>query len=363
MKILLVITKAEIGGAQNFVLSLAKGFRNNGQDVSVAFGEGNYLPEELIKEKIPFFIIKSLKRSKNPFKIIHYIFELKKLINNENFDVIHFNSTNTLPGVISIKLSKNKPRTVFTIHGLSVMDPNYKTSFILKSFFRIYFKFFLSFINKTVFVSKDNFNEFIRQGIKKENIIIYYGLDLKSDYFFDRKNARIELGKLVNKNLEGVYLIGSIGRLAEQKNYNFIIKNWLELKKERNDAELLIIGEGPERDKYENMIKEFNIVNDILLPGEIKDASRLLKGFDLFVLPSAYEGLPISLVEVIFSGIPVLASDVGGNREIIGIENCFELNNEKEFIKKFKRIPVVNVDESLFAADFMVKDYINIYEE
>lgn len=362
MKILLIITKAEIGGAQEFVLTLARGLKKKGHEVSVAFGEGDYLPQELKKENITYFRLKSLKRSKNPLIAISFIFELKALIDKEGFDIIHFNSTNVLPGIFGVKLSKYNPKTVFTVHGLSVIDPRYKASIWLKIVFRVYFKFFLNFVDKIVFVSKDNFNESIRQGIKRENIVIYYGLDIKPDYFLDKSIARKELEKLTNKNLEGVCLIGSIGRLAEQKNYNFVIKSWPEIKKEKENAKLLIIGEGPEREEYEKMIKRLDATDNILLPGEVKSASRLLKGFDLFILPSIYEGLPISLIEVLFSGIPVLASDVGGNREIIGMNNCFELNNEIEFLDKFKKDFIINVDKSLFAADFMVKEYIKVYE-
>lgn len=362
MKILLVITKAEIGGAQTFVLSLAKGLKSKGVQVAVAAGKGDFLPNELEKYNIPFFYLNNLKRSKNPLAVFSFIIELRKLIRRENFDVVHFNSTNTLPGVFAAKLIKKKTLTVFTVHGLSILHPEYKASKILKIIFKAYFKFFLNYIQRIIFVSEYDSVEAAKQKLTNRGEVIYNGLEMPLDYFLSKDEARLELEKITSKNLKGKYLIGSIGRLAEQKHYDFLIKNWSEIKKIKPDSKLIIIGEGAERKKYEEMIKKYNVFEDIFLPGEKKDASRLLKGFDLFILPSIYEGLSISLIEALFSGIPVLASDVGGNREVIGIENYFMLNNDLDFLEKLKKVEKAKIDSSLFAAESMVKKYKEIYE-
>ena len=362
MKILLVITKAEIGGAQTSILTLARGFKKCGNEIYVAFGDGDFLPIELKKEGIPFFCLKNLKRNKNPLSAILFIFELKSLIDKERFDVIHFNSTNTLPGVFSAILSRGNPKTIFTVHGLSILDSKYKASPFLRFLYKIYFKLFLNYIDRIIFVSKCNLAEAIKQKITTRGIFISNGLDIKPDYFLSRNEARNRLGELINNDLTDDYLIGSIGRLAFPKNYEFILNIWPEIKKIKKEAKLIIIGEGNERKKYEKIIKDFNIGNDVFLVGEIKNASRFLKALDLFVLPSIYEGLSISLIEVLFSGIPVLASDVGGNREVIGAENCFTLNGEMEFLEKLKKEVLVKTDKSSFTADYMVKEYIKIYE-
>ena len=362
MKILLVITKAEIGGAQTFILSLARGLKKIGCEVAVAFGDGDYLPNELKKENISCFYLNNLKRSRNVFLTFSFVKELKELINKESFDIVHLNSTNTLPGVFAAKLSRIKPKTIFTVHGLSVFDPEYKAPKLLKTIFKMYFKIFLRLVDKIVFVSEYNLEEAIRQNITNKGVVIYNGIEISSNYFFDEVTARYELGRLVNRNLGEFYLIGSIGRLAEQKHYDFILKNWLDIKRIKPNAKLIIIGEGPERKKYENIINDLNINDDVLLAGEIKDASQLLKGFDLFILPSIYEGLSVSLIEALFAGVPILASDVGGNKEVIGEENCFKLNDNKEFLEKLESIPKIVIANSLFSANIMAQRYKDIYE-
>ena len=328
MKVLIIVTKAEIGGAQIFVLNLAQGLKNKGYEVSVAFGKGDFLSQELDKYGIKYFRLKNLERTNNLFSMFLFIKELKNLIDKEKFDIIHFNSSNTLLGVISAKLSKTKSETIFTIHGLSVLDPNNKSIFILKYIYKLYFKFFLSYVDKVVFVSKFNLEEIERQKILVKGFIVYNGLDLGPASFLNRAEAINELNKFINIDLSGSYLIGSVGRLAYPKNYEFLIQTWPEIKKNKPNAKLIIIGEGPERFKYEKLIKSLDLQNDIFLPGQMNYSSRVLKAFDLFILSSIFEGLSVSLIEAVYAGIPALASRVGGNEEIIGVNNCFILNNK-----------------------------------
>lgn len=362
MKTLLVITRAELGGAQTFLLSLARGLKKNGMQVAIAAGDGDFLPSELGKEKIPFFYLKTLKRNSNPLSIFSFIIELRRLLKREEFDVVHFNSTNTLPGALAAKLLRRKILTVFTVHGLSVIHPSYKAPKILKVIFKKYFKFFLSYVNRIVFVSNHDFTESAAQGIAGSGELIYNGLEINSNYFLSRNEARSELEKVIKSKIEDAYLIGSIGRLAEVKNYDFLIRNWLEIKKIRPNARLIIIGEGPERVKYEKIVKEGKFSDDIYFPGENRLASKLLKGFDLFILPSIFEGLSISLIEALFAEIPVLASNVGGNMEIVGDDNCFVLGDDEDFFNKLKMVDIPKIDTNLFVADDMVKKYQELYE-
>ena len=110
MKILIVITKSEIGGAQMFALSLARGLKAAGEDVSVAGGPGAYLPAELEKSGISFRRLENLERSRNPLKGLSFIRELKEYVFREKFDVVHLNSTNALLGVWGLSRLEPKPR-------------------------------------------------------------------------------------------------------------------------------------------------------------------------------------------------------------------------------------------------------------
>ena len=347
MKILIVITKAEIGGAQVFALNLAKGLKKLGEEVVVAGGPGEFLPEALKQENIHFHRFEYLKRSLNPLNSLKFLKELKDYTKEGNFDLVHLNSTNALLGAWSLdnlkKKNNNKPKVVFTVHGLSLLDERYKGNRIIKYLYKLFFKLAFKKLDKIFFVSKNNLEFAERNNILHKNSkteLIYNGLDIDNNYYFQREEARQVLQEKLKKiSRETIFndsnfIYGSIGRLAYPKNYEFLISAHKALTEKIPNAKLVIIGEGPEREKYEAMIKAYRLENEIFLLGEMQEASKYLKAFDLFVLPSVFEGLSLSLIEASLAKIPVLASLVGGSEEIIGSLRCFKLNDLAEFIEK-----------------------------
>jgi glycosyltransferase involved in cell wall biosynthesis len=360
MKDLICITHGNIGGATNFVFWLAKGLKERGVEVKVGFGEGDYLKEKLEKEKIEFVNFKWLKRTHNPLSNLFFIFEIKKFLDKEKFDVCHFNSTNALFGAISAKISKSKSKTVFTIHGLSILDPNYEKNFWLKPIYWLIFKFLLSFVDVPVFVSKKNLEDAKKLKLVKDGVVIYNGII--EPEFLEREIARKFFEEKIKIDLKDKFLIGSIGRLDYQKNYEFLINVFPEILKIKPEAIAIIVGEGPERKKLENLIEKANLKEKIFLIGELKDASKYLKAFDLFILSSRYEGLSITLIEALFAQIPILTSDVGGNKEIVG-ENCvFDLNNKENFFQKFQRFEIPKTKREIFIFERMIKEYLNLFQ-
>ncbi len=361
MKILLVITKAEIGGAQNVVLNLARGLKENNNEVVVAAGDGNYLPEELKKIDIKFKRLNKLKRGNNPFKNLSFISELKNYVISEKFDVVHFNSSNTLLGVWGLAKLKSRPRLIFTVHGLSLLDNRYQVFAPLKLIYRLFFRLAFKKLDQIVFVSRLNLDfaktSGLLRGLENKSTLIYNGVSFPPDYLLSREEAR----QILKLNPED-YVYGSIGRLAYPKNYEFLINTFKAVKNIEPKARLLIIGEGPERIKYENLIKSYKLEDRIILSGEIKQASRYLKAFDLFVLPSIFEGLSISLIEAVSAKVPAISSRVGGNEEIVGVENCFEVNDKEEFLNKLKGENQAIINNKLFSDINMVKKYQDIYE-
>jgi glycosyltransferase involved in cell wall biosynthesis len=364
MKVLIVITHGNIGGATNFVFYLVKGLKEKGAEIKVGFSEGEYLKEKLKKEKIEFVNFKWLKRTHNPLSNLFFIFEIKKFLDKEKFDICHFNSTNALFGAIGAKISKSKPKTIFTIHGLSILDPNYKKNFWLKPIYWLIFKFLLSFVDVPVFVSKKNLEDAKKLKLVKDGVVIYNGIPQPE--FLEKEIARKFFEEKTKINLENKFLIGSIGRLDYQKNYEFFIKIFPEILKIKPEAIAIIVGEGPERKELESLIKKTNLKEKIFLIGELKDASKYIRAFDLFILPSRYEGLSITLIEALFAQILILASDVGGNKEIIGEDFVFELDNKTDFLLKFKMIlessPKILKKEE-FTLLSMISNYLQLFEK
>ncbi|MEW6652263.1 MAG: glycosyltransferase [Bacteroidota bacterium] len=372
MKILLVITKSEIGGAQVFLLNLAKMLKVLGYQVEVAGGEGDYLKDELRRLGIKFHYIKSLKRNVSLFNHLSFSFDLYSLLSKNLYDIVHLNSSNTLMGIFAIKFLRNKPKTVFTFHGLSLVDKDSGANKYLKFFAFLYFKYFLKFVDRTVFVSNINYSEAIQDKIVKTGSVIYNGLNLVQDDFYDKDKSRNYFSNLFNYSFSDYFLLGSTGRLAFQKNYEFLIENFNLITKSFPLTKLIIIGEGPNRELYDRQIKELGLEKDIFLVGALKESHKYIKAFDIFVLPSRYEGLSISIIEALFAGIPILATDVGGNSEIVGNDSnqLYKLNDIEDFVGKFKWIrhnsdPIIEYNgnrKSMFDSAEMVKQYEEIYK-
>jgi glycosyltransferase involved in cell wall biosynthesis len=192
--------------------------------------------------------------------------------------------------------------------------------------------------------------------------------------FVPREEARDFFAKKIGTQdiafLRDKFIIGSLGRLDYAKNYEFLINIFPEILKIRSNACAIIIGEGGERAMYEKLIVEKNLADKIFLPGSVANAARYDQGFDLFVQTSRYEGLSIALIEALFAGLPIITTDVGGSRETVGIEEeIYQLDNQKEFLKKFEQILVSEVREKIFlknklqANNFLLKNTVAGYEK
>lgn len=336
MKILLVITKSEIGGAQVFVLNLARSLKLLGHEVEVAAGEGDYLFHELKKFDIPHHYLNSLKRDVSIFNSFYFIYDFYRFLKSKDFQLIHLNSSNTLVGSISAKLLARKPKVIFTFHGLSFLDKHFNQNWFIKYFAKLYFKLFMRIVDASVFVSQLNYDESKQAGIVKYGDVILNGLDESQMTFLNPEDARKYFSDLCGINCVSNFIIGSTGRLAYQKNYEFFIENFKKIKSRIPNVKVVIIGDGPDHEKFKKRITELGIQNDFYLVGAIKDSYQYIKAFDVFALPSRYEGLSISLIEAVFAECPILASDVGGNSEIVGknSQQLFELDNIEDFIDK-----------------------------
>ncbi|PKM91828.1 hypothetical protein CVU82_01315 [Candidatus Falkowbacteria bacterium HGW-Falkowbacteria-1] len=371
MNILILITKSEIGGAQKFVANLAQGLKEKGNKVSIASGENKgYLFDFAKSNSIDFHFIRGLERNSNPFASFVFLIDFYLFLKKNKPDVVHLNSSNALLGAISAKLANMGVKTVFTVHGLSVLDSNYKGNLFKRAIFMAFFKFCFLFVDDLVFVSQNNLKLSIKNNMSKRGRLIYNGVDLS---FIGREEARrFILNKVGLNEASDVFLLGSIGRLAYPKNYEFLIENFHKIKEIRRNIKLVIIGDGPEKERYASLIKANGHEKDIILLGKIDDASKYLKAFDLFILPSIFEGLSIVLIESLLSGIKIVASNVGGNSEVIGMDNCYKLNDIDDFLRIFReKISSVqksctdknkdSIERTSFSSDKMVDKYMDVY--
>ena len=109
-------------------------------------------------------------------------------------------------------------------------------------------------------------------------------------------------------NVEGKIVIGHVGRFNEQKNHFFLLKIFSELIKINKDFILLLVGDGNLRTSIEREVENLNIKEYVKFLGEKKEIPLILQGFDLFLFPSLYEGLPVTLIEAQAAGLKIITS-------------------------------------------------------
>ena len=188
-------------------------------------------------------------------------------------------------------------------------------SFLFKLFQRFSIRIFHNFSREVICVSYGIQEDLIRKGVKKIKTRVIHNPAYPTNGITDQT-----LDDNSQKWLQGEKLkLISVGNLKSQKNYPNII--WaVELLKKESDLKphLLILGEGPERNAIELIIKEKNLEEDVNLMGLHSDPLSLIKKADLLVLPSNFEGFGLVIVEALSVGVTVVSTDcLSGPKEII----------------------------------------------
>ena len=124
-------------------------------------------------------------------------------------------------------------------------------------------------------------------------------------------------------DIEDKFVIGNVGRIHFQKNHPFIIKVFSEIHKMKKNSVLLLVGDGVEKEKIKEMVKQYNLEKNVLFLGIRKDTPQLLNAMDVFLFPSLFEGLPLALVEAQTSNLLIYASKGRINKDIVINEDNF----------------------------------------
>ncbi len=152
--------------------------------------------------------------------------------------------------------------------------------------------------------------------VPKERIITLYNcIDMKTaeNKLFSKKEARHQL------NIpENTLLIGTVGRLAPEKDQKTLIYAFLNAKPFLPDAKLLLIGDGPLEQDLKQLVKQLQLQDDVIFSGFVPDAQRYLKAFDIFMLTSTREAFGRVLIEAMIAKVPVIGTRTNGIPEVIG---------------------------------------------
>ncbi|WP_163538990.1 glycosyltransferase family 1 protein [Gracilibacillus sp. YIM 98692] len=154
--------------------------------------------------------------------------------------------------------------------------------------------------------------------------IIKNGIDV--DKFLFNRDIRNKTRKLLN--LEGKFVIGSVGKFTKTKNHTFLIDVFNDIQKKDKNAVLILIGTGNRKKMLQNKISKLNIEEKVKFLGNRNDVNDLMQAMDALIHPSLYEGLPLTLIEAQTSGLPCMVSRTVSNEvKITNLVNFLDLND------------------------------------
>ncbi len=306
MKVLYVITQADGGGAQKYVLALAKRFHG-----TIAAGnEASRLFEDAKAVGVKTIELHHLKRSINPIQELLGMRELIQLIRKEQPDIVHLNSTKA--GVLGSLIKPwVKTKIMFTAHGFIFNEP---LPFPFKLIAALIEKFASLFRDHIIAVSNADRRSALRFHICSPEKIstVYNGLPPLT--FLAKDEARSQL-----RLPQHTFVFGTIANFYKTKGLDILVQAAALLPKELIEKiQIVVIGDGTEADSLKLKVKSLKLENTFKLTGKIPNAAQYLKVFDTFILPSRKEGFPYALLEAMQAGLPIVATDVGGNREAAG---------------------------------------------
>ena len=353
------------GGVEAVVMNFYRNIdRNKIQFTFVCDEDSTDIPYEEI-EKLGGKIIIVPPYSK-PFK---YHSALKKALKEDDYKIIH--SHISTMSVFSLFAAKCAGVPVRIAHSHSTTNKKEKKKNLMKQILRPFSKVFATdymccseLAGRWLFGNKE---------YDKGNVyLLNNAIDLDKFKYNEslRKKKRKELGIK-----DDTLVIGHIGRFVAQKNHDFLIDIFNEIHKKNNNSILLLAGQGPLMEDIKNKVKELNLEDSVKFLGQRNDANELYQAFDVFLLPSLYEGLPVVGVEAQAAGLLCyLSDDMTKETKVLDITKFMSLNNTPEEwannilddVKKYKRI---DTSKEMTAKNFNIKEeakkleeyYLNLY--
>ncbi|MDW8394911.1 MAG: glycosyltransferase family 4 protein [Anaerolineae bacterium] len=315
MRVLLIMTAREIGGAENYVLHLVRALHSRVQFTVVLADHPKIRPLAAQLEQaarvwaLPF---------DKPLQLPRIVALLRRLARAH--DVVHINSNHpgSRLGIATALALRGQPTPIVCVeHRVSPISDIVVPS-LLRPILPYLFRYSRRHVAKLVAVSQQNAQVLkALYGIPTEKIaVIHNGVPLSSasDQELARMRSKVRAELSVSSAEK---LILTVARLSPNKGVEFLIRAMPSVLAARPDTYLAIAGAGEEREHLEQVANALALRNHVHFLGFRSDIPALLAASDLFVLPSLEEGLPLALLEAMSSGVVPICTAVGGIPEVV----------------------------------------------
>jgi sugar transferase (PEP-CTERM/EpsH1 system associated) len=365
-----VIYRLDVGGLENGLVNLinripADRFRH----AIICLTDFTAFRQRLQRGDVSVFAL-----NKPPGNSPVTLFKLWRLLKQLRPDIIHTRNLAALEGTLAAALA-GVPIRIHGEHGRDIDDLDGRST--RRQIMRRLFK---PFVNHYIAVSRD-LESYLRQkiGVPHSRIAqIYNGVD--SELFHPAGERREEV-PCAGFAGTGDFVIGTVGRMQDVKDQLTLARAFVRLIQAIPGAaqrlRLVMIGDGPLREKVRVLLANAGLERNAWLPGERNDVPRIMRSFDLFVLPSLAEGISNTILEAMASGLPVLATAVGGNSELIqaGVTGTLVPRDDPESMAHAMRAYAESVAlcrsqgsdarrtvERRFGMETMVNAYMAVYD-
>ncbi len=354
--ILIYTERWSIGGIESLLSNLIKNLDKSKFNINILVSQKETEIYDEILERINVEEILE-KKYKNPFaRIFNTIIRFRKKIKNIKIDSIHINIYNGVGLIYAyIAHSIGIKNIIVHAHNSGIDGDKFKIKYILHTICKILFS---RFADIYIACSKEASDFCFKIPRNKNLIIINNGIDTEKFRYNDkiRKQYKKEF------DIEENFVIGNVARFVEQKNHDFLIDIFFNLKQLIPNAKLLLVGNGLLEEKVRSKVKDFNIDKDVIILKDRNDVNSILQCFDIFCLPSKYEGLGIAVIEAQACGIKCVVSDgipknaiVTQNVKVVSLKE--DAKSWAEIISQYRNIEIeTNTTEYIKSNGYDIKE-------
>lgn len=324
MRIMHISTRLILGGSQENTVLSCEGQATRGHDVSLVFGP-IYGPEGSLLERVKRFRTADgrtiegietpdLVRELNPLKDWRCVGDLRRLVRQWKPDVVHTHSSKA--GIVGRMAGwkERVPCVMHTIHGppFHAFEKAWRNAIYVQSE-----RFAAKRCHVIGAVAEAMRDQFLgkRIGRPEQYVVVYSGMEVEAYLAAPtmRESVRHELGFAPDD-----FVIGTVARLAENKGHHDLLEAVRDLAKNDPRIKLLWVGDGWWRERLMQRAAEIGMGNRIITTGLVpsEQVSKYLGAMDVLVHPSHREGLPRTVTQGLLAGLPVVANDVDGTREV-----------------------------------------------